>query len=79
MGKLQKPLTIYMFATWFLFNISSIIMWVQCIGIFGWVQRSPWFPPNCFKSKKNEGILHIQRQQNGDFQRKIITQIGGTN
>ena len=44
MGELKKPLTIYMLATWFLFNVFLIIMWMQRIDVFRWVQRGPWFP-----------------------------------
>ena len=52
-------------------------MWVQGIGAFECVQRDPWFL-QIFKSKKNEGILRLQRLPNGNFQKKVITQIGGT-
>ena len=34
--------------------------------------------PKFFQPKNNKGILGIQRLQNGDFQKKVITQSGGT-
>ena len=51
-------------------------MWVQRIDVFGWVQRGPCFPQILLNRKRMKVFLGIQWLQNGDFQRKVITQIG---